>query len=127
MLCRSLMKAIEDLVSSMTLADLSKRSGKSVGDIVAHALAPTSSAPVRSQGKAHTHAQGTPDVRTPSGRAAYRAAVLNAVRSHDGPIAAVDVRTQVGGTPQQVRTALNSLIEEGEIQFKGKARATRYY
>ena len=31
-----------------------------------------------------------------------------------------------GGNPSQIRTCLNSLIEEGLVKFKGQARGTRY-
>lgn len=70
--------------------------------------------------------EGSVDVRSTAGRAAYDASVLGAVRAAEGWISAQSVRELVGGTAAQARTALNRLFEAGKIDFKGKARATKY-
>jgi predicted ArsR family transcriptional regulator len=48
------------------------------------------------------------------------------VKTSSTPVSAQQVRAQVGGTPLQARKALNRLIEDGRLSFKGKARATKY-
>jgi len=64
-------------------------------------------------------------LRTVAQREEYRLAMIDAMSKdwmaapdigHDGP----------GGSPMQIRNTLNSLIEEGIVQYKGQARGTRY-
>lgn len=125
----------------MTLSELSDRSGKSVSQIIAWALPGKSggakaSAPraaskkpaaKASSGSSKSSGGGKAvNTRTPEGRAAYDAAVLDAVTSAGKPIGSSKLRKAAGGTPLQMRTALNRLIEEGKVTYEGKARATRY-
>jgi hypothetical protein len=137
---------LEALVGSMSIAELSQRSGKSVGQIVDWALGkggpgrrPAAPAAAPSGGAARGRTAATSssgggggsgpksvNTRTPTGRAAYDEAVLGAVQSSRGPIGAGALRRKVGGTALQVRTALNRLIEAGQINYEGRARATRY-
>lgn len=148
--------ALEALVSSMTLSDLAERSERSVEDIVNWALggnraaatagakrtqpvatraaAPTTPPPipmVESGGASRRPASSSSvpkniNTRTPEGRARYDAQILKLVGEADGPIAAATLRKKVGGTPLQVRASLNRLIESGQVQYQGRARATRY-
>lgn len=145
--------ALESLVASMPLADLARRSGRSVEEIVNWALSGNSSArsmpvartapstskpgpgrrpvsmdsgmPRRSEGGG---GGGSRDVntRTPQGRQRYAEAVLKMVEESKGPIAASEIRERLGGTPLQVRAALNRWIQEGKISYQGQARAMRY-
>ena len=66
------------------------------------------------------------ETKTPAGRKRYDAAVVDAVRAAEGPVSASQLRSVVGGTPLQTRTALNRLIDAGKIKWTGKARGTRY-
>lgn len=129
--------ALEALVSSMTIADLSERSGKSVEEIVDWAMkgqGGTRKSP-RTNGVAAAPAAesggrrrrgGSVNTRTPAGREAYDSSVLSSVQDASSPIGAAAIRKQVGGTPLQVRAALNRLIEKGQVTYQGRARATRY-
>ena len=136
--------ALENLVGDMTLSDLSARTGRSVAEIVDYAVRTGQRArSTRSNGVARTSngktlrtskttKQSKPtsskavNTRTAQGRDRYDDAVLQAVRSSRSRIGAARIRRQVGGTPQQVRTALHRLIERGAIDFEGQARATTY-
>jgi hypothetical protein len=119
--------ALEALVGSMTVAELSSRSGRSVEAIVGWAMGNGASArkTTKSDGaaKGGTRAVNT---RTKEGRVAYDEAVLGTVRDADSPIGATAIRQEVGGTPLQVRAALDRLIESGAVSYQGRARATRY-
>jgi len=135
------MDALENLVGDMTLSDLSCRTGRSVSEIVEYAVRtgaragsngvtrkrnPT--APSESKaGTASTQAKDrTVNTRTSAGRERFDDAVLEVVHRARRRIGAVEVRKQVGGTPQQVRTALHRLIERKAIVAEGQARATTY-
>jgi len=141
--------ALETLVSSMALSELALRSGRSVEEIVNWALGgvraaeakrgPTSRpAPAKSISSApSTTPEPTPparrgggsknvNTRTPEGRERYDDAVLALVRGSNGPIAAATIRDRLGGTPLQVRAALNRLIETKQVEYHGRARAMRY-
>ena len=112
----------------MTLAELSARSGTSVEAIVEHALGGSkrrSAAEGRGAKPPVMRASGI-DTRTAEGRAKFDASILDALRKAGDLASAVELRKQVGGTALQVRTALNRLIDLGEVVFEGKARATRY-
>lgn len=130
---------LEALVARMTIAELSERSGKTVEDIVEWAMAgqgaskaPRAARPAKAREAAPSPKPASPkasdnvDTRSASGRRAYEQAVLSVVRDADEPISAPAIRTSVGGTPLQVRTALNRLIEKGALNYQGRARATRY-
>jgi len=69
---------------------------------------------------------GEVDTRTPAGRDRYDKAVLNMVLNASQPIAAATIRSDLGGTPLQVRASLNRLIEDGKVEYQGQARAMRY-
>ena len=137
---------LEQLVRTMSLEELSQRSGRDVEDIVAYALAgkvQTSSGKSKTTNginKVETKAESPKskgarrpstssknvDTRTAAGREAYDQAVLESIQSAKKPIGATDIRRKVGGTPLQVRTAAKRLEEGGYITSKGQARATRY-
>lgn len=126
----------------MTLSELADRSGKSVTQIIAWALPgksggasksasrPVSKKPVgRPPGSTSGAAKGggkAVNTRTPEGRAQYDTAVFDAVSTAGKPLGSSALRKKVGGTPLQLRTALNRLIEDGKVTYEGKARATRY-
>jgi len=144
--------SLEALVANMSLAELAQRSGRSVEELVNWALggkapAPAKAAPARpapaaaakeakparrvveSEAPARRSEGGASkevNTRTPEGRKRYSEAVLKLVQEAKGPIAATDIRDRLGGTPLQVRAALNKWIEEGKITYQGQARAMRY-
>lgn len=66
------------------------------------------------------------DTRTPAARAEYEKRVIESMKAQGRWTSAQDIRTKAGGTPLQARKALNRLIEQGMIKFRGKARATQY-
>ena len=130
---------LEEFVGSMTISELADRSGRSVSQIIAWAHPGTSggsktaapkAAPKKPAAKAPSAAStgGGKNVntRTPEGRAAYDVAVLDAVTASKKPIGSSKLRKAIGGTPLQLRTALNRLIEAGKVTYQGKARATKY-
>ena len=130
--------ALEEFVGSMTLSELADRSGKSVTQIIAWALpgksggaSKSASRPAKkpaakaSSGAAKGGGKAV-NTRTPEGRAQYDVAVFDAVSAAGKPLGSSALRKKVGGTPLQLRTALNRLIESGKVTYEGKARATRY-
>lgn len=133
------MEAFKNLVSEMTIAELAQKSQRSIEDLVAWAMETSdqpSAAPrrrkapptvARTPKAAKAVKAGEVNTRSPAGRAEYEANVFKAVQKASGPISAQEVRSAVGGTPQQARAALNRLIEQGKLSFEGKARATRYF
>ncbi len=123
----------------MTISELADRSGRSVSQIIAWAhpgksgeskTAAPKAAPKKPAAKApaapSTGGGKNVNTRTPEGRAAYDVAVLNAVTASNKPIGSSKLRKAIGGTPLQLRTALNRLIEDGKVTYQGKARATKY-
>jgi len=66
------------------------------------------------------------DTRAASGRAKYDETVLAAIRNSKSRVKAADLRTKLGGTPLQIRSALHRLLEDGQIKSHGKARGTTY-
>ena len=64
--------------------------------------------------------------RTAKDRRRFDAAVLQVVKTHKDACSATDVRRALGGTPLQVRRALNRLIEREALTYEGQARGTRY-
>jgi hypothetical protein len=94
-----------------------KRKGRPPGRKAASAAAP---AAARSKG-------GKPNVRTGAGREQFDNAMLAALKEAGGDsVNAATLRSAAGGDPNQVRAALNRLIERGLVTFSGKARGTRY-
>lgn len=69
---------------------------------------------------------GAADTRTAAARAEYEKKLVQALKSERRWVSAQELRTAVGGTPLQARKALNRLIEQGLVRFRGKARATKY-
>lgn len=111
----------------MTVAELSDRSGKSVEAIVDWAMGGASGP--RKATKASNSGRVTGklvNTRTKEGRVAYDQSVLDTVKQAPSPIGATAIRQEVGGTPLQVRAALDRLIESGAVSYQGRARATRY-
>ena len=130
---------LEEFVGSMTISELADRSGKSVSQIIAWALpgksggskpaAPGAAAKktaAKAAGGSSTGGSKNVNTRTPEGRAAYDIAVFDAVSASKKPIGSSKLRKAIGGTPLQLRTSLNRLIEEGKVTYQGKARATKY-
>jgi DNA-binding GntR family transcriptional regulator len=66
------------------------------------------------------------DTRSAAGREDFDERILAYLRTRGEYLPARDVQANVGGTPLQVRTALNRLIEQGFVTFTGRARGTRY-
>lgn len=84
-------------------------------------------APKKRGAKAAGGRQKRWNVRSPQGREALAAAVLEALTELGGKdVAAQAIRKQLGATPAQIRTTLNRHIESGAVTFVGKARGTRY-
>ncbi len=125
----------------MTLSELADRSGKSVTQIIAwaqsgksagSAKSATQPAPKKPEAKARAAAGGggkagkSVNTRTPEGRAQYDAAVFDAVSAAGKPVGSSALRRKIGGTPLQLRTALNRLIDDKKVTYEGRARATRY-
>lgn len=130
---------LEEFVGSMTISELADRSGRSVSQIIAWALPGKSggskpAAPRAASKKPATKASAgastgggkNVNTRTPEGRAAYDVAVFEAVSASKKPIGSSKLRKAIGGTPLQLRTSLNRLIEDGKVTYQGKARATKY-
>jgi hypothetical protein len=134
---RGMSNPLEDLVASMSVRELSERSGRTVSEIAVFALggarSPSNTTPRTTPNPARNGAAspkprgGAVDTRSAAGRAAYEAAVHGVVRDATDVVSANDVRANVGGTAMQARAALNRLIEQGRIRYKGKARGTRYF
>ena len=132
----------------MTLSELADRSGKSVSQLIAWALpgksggdkapaaraaaaakpngVPGAKAAAKPSGGASKGGSKAVNTRTPEGRAKYDVAVYDAVAAAGQAVGSSKLRKSVGGTPLQLRTALNRLIEDGKVTYEGKARATRY-
>ena len=65
--------------------------------------------------------------RTKVERQAYDEAVLLCIGAYDeNGVSAVDIRAEVGGSPDQFRKAVHRLVAAGEIYSTGQARGTRY-
>ena len=92
----------------------------SVEDLLAHAGGPRGGAPKTAGGF------GTVSTRTAADRRDFDGKVLGFVQGCSAPCTATEVRESLGGTPLQIRRALNRLIERGELDYLGQARGTRY-
>ncbi len=66
------------------------------------------------------------DTRTPAARVEYEKCLLELMKAEGKWVSAATLRKQVGGTSLQARKALNRLIEQDLVKFKGQARATKY-
>ncbi len=69
---------------------------------------------------------GKVNTRTQKGREAYDQAILEILKAKTEPVSAPEIKSEVGGTSLQIRTALNRLISQGHVTYTGKARGTRY-
>ena len=110
---------LEDLVSQMTLRELSAKSGKSLAAIVAWALGgPGQRAPSRGEFAI--------DTKTRDGREVFDAQVLNVIATAQGPVGTAEIGEAVGGSMLQRRTALHRLVAAKKIRRTGVTRKTRY-
>lgn len=66
------------------------------------------------------------NTRTPAGREAFDKGVFDALKAIGGYAGAGEIQKRVGGTNMQVRSAVNRLIEAGQVVWTGQARGTRY-
>jgi hypothetical protein len=71
-------------------------------------------------------AGGEVNTRTPTGRDAFDKSVFDALKAIGGYAGAGEIQKRVGGTNMQVRSAVNRLIEAGQVNWTGQARGTRY-
>jgi hypothetical protein len=95
----------------------------SVRDLLAHAADPKAEgAYMRDAGRGY----GAVSTRTAVDRREFDARVLEFVQGCKSPCTATEVRESLGGTPLQIRRALNRLIERGALDYIGQARGTRY-
>lgn len=83
-------------------------------------------APAKAAKAAKAEPAAEVNTRTPSGREAFDKGVLEVLKSIGGPAGAGEIQRRVGGTNMQVRSAVNRLIEAGQVTWTGKARGTRY-
>lgn len=86
----------------------------------------TAAAPARAGKGAKAEPAAEVNTRTPTGREAFDNSVFEALKSIGGPAGAGEIQRRVGGTNMQVRSAVNRLIEAGQVTWTGKARGTRY-
>lgn len=133
--------ALEQLVGNMTIAQLAANSGITVNDLV-EALRPRGETkPTAARKTKPTAARETQPTelsdagtgsseetttRTRAGREALDAAILSFLEGQPEPVRSLTIRQAVGGTPAQVRTRLNFMIEKGEVNYTGRASGTRY-
>lgn len=66
------------------------------------------------------------DTRSAGGRAIHDARILSCLKSARKWISSSDVSDAVGGTTMQARQSLNRLIERDLVEYKGRARGTKY-
>jgi hypothetical protein len=66
------------------------------------------------------------DTRTVDARRRYDHGVQRHLEADGGWLRANQIRAACGGTPLQVRKSLARLVERGDVEWKGKARATTY-
>lgn len=107
---------MESMVGEMTVGELCTRAGLSVADFVNTAFdgtRPAPSSPKTTKGK------------VPRGGLALDQ-VLAALASVGAAAELEDVRTKVGGSVPQVRSALQKLAEAKKVRITGQRRGTRY-
>jgi hypothetical protein len=66
------------------------------------------------------------DLSTPELQKQYHAQITKFLRKQKEPQRSTLIRAAVGGAPDQLRRALNDLIESKVVGFEGKARGTKY-
>lgn len=118
-----------DELAEATLAELARRSGRSLEEIVAFALGHVraSSSDRHSRPRARTQARRRPLPSRRSKRSADDDLVLQALRDGGRPMSVSQLRAAVSGTPVALRAALQRLIERGAVRWSGTARTTRYW
>jgi hypothetical protein len=92
----------------------------------------TSGSKARSKGKGGGGGSAAPgrkvNFRDADAKAAYAEAVRGEIQARGGqPISTTELTDICGGSSNQVRDILLSLVEDGEVVCTGQARATRYY
>lgn len=116
-------------MSLIQLATLAKSRSRdmanqiSVRDLLTHAMDPQAETVYR---RGVGRGNGAVSTRTAVDRREFDAKVLEVVQDRESPCTATEVREALGGTPLQVRRALNRLIEDGSLDYIGQARGTRY-
>ena len=118
------MTALETLIANLTVGELARFAGRSVEDVVTVALGQTNG-----QSPAATRHTGTrpgrDSVKVPRGGLRIDH-VLSTLQSLGEPVKLEEVRARVGGSAQQVRSALQRLSESGTVKITGERRGTRY-
>jgi hypothetical protein len=110
--------SLDALLNNSGGSEAPKRRGRPPGRKPAVAAAPAARKP---------KAGGKVNVRSEAGREQFDGDLLAALTEAGGDmVSASTLREAVGGDPNQIRAALNRLIERGEVTFTGKARGTRY-
>lgn len=136
---------LESLVGTFTLKQLSERTGRSIEAIVQFAMngklkAVPSPKPNNGITKAPPPSKKTKKVNAPDiglktrkvnvkslkARARYDARVYKALGKQTDWTKAAELRAEVNGTPAQIRSSLQRLVDAGNVIFRGKARATEY-
>ncbi len=122
------MSSLESLVGSMTVAELARLANKTVEAVVRLAFGHGESAArqprARASAKPRRKTAAKPK-REPRGSVAADK-VLAFVAAAKGAVSAATIRSKVGGSAAQVRSALKGLAEAGKIKISGKRRGTRY-
>lgn len=72
------------------------------------------------------------DLSSPDLLKAYEASIIKTLKSgnhvdEDSGISSANLRKLVGGATDQARSVLDALIENGRVNYYGKARGTKYY
>jgi hypothetical protein len=120
--------ALEQLVGSMTVAQLARCAGITIDDIVAVTVGRARTTKMRAPANGGVR----PHEPRPSGNkyeraAAYTAGVANVVRTAKRPISSKEIRATVGGNATRCRLALERLIAAGAIDHDGGATSARRY
>lgn len=127
-----------DQVAMWTIGELASRGGRTLAEIVAFAVAQEPASASASEFNRGLAAAFEPQLRarkrprprvspskTPK-RTALEERVLQALRSFGGELYGPEIRLRIGGSPMNVRAALQRLIERGDVAWSGKGRAMRY-
>lgn len=130
--------AIEQLVATMTVADLAAAVGLEVEDVVRLVLERRGAArhgarqPTSGGASRQSRRAAEPVVADPAGNKyerarAYTAAVRDAIVAAGGPLSASELRSKVGGNATRCGLALRRLIDEGTIVHDGGSTSARRY
>jgi len=116
-------------ISLMQLASLAKSRSREIAtqttvkDLLGHAKAAGGS---EKKSTISGSEYGVVSTRTAVDRRILDTKVLAFVKDCSSPCTATEVREALGGTPLQIRRALNRLIERDALSYQGQARGTRY-